>query len=73
MAESSPKAATENDDTPAAEETLDFDDDTLRGKEKRLNTDLLGNDNLTFNLIVNPFLPRAPKIKSQGNGQKFIP
>jgi len=30
MARSSVKAATENDVTPAAEETLDFDDDTLR-------------------------------------------
>ena len=48
MAESSPKAATENDDTPAAEETLDFDDDTLRGEEKRLNADLLGNDSQSF-------------------------
>lgn len=41
MVERSLKAVTENHDTPATEETLDFDDDTLRGEEKRLNVDLL--------------------------------
>ena len=34
MARSPVKVATENDVTPAAEETLDFDDDTLRGEMK---------------------------------------
>ena len=34
MARSSVKAATESDVTPAADETLDFDDDTLRGQLK---------------------------------------
>ena len=36
MAQSQIKAATENDLTPAGEETLDFDDDTLRGEKKYL-------------------------------------
>ena len=35
MARSSVKAATENDVTPAAKETLDFDDNTLRGQLRR--------------------------------------
>jgi len=35
MARSPVKNATENDVTPAAEEALDFDDDTLRGRLKR--------------------------------------
>ena len=30
------KAASENDLTPAGEETLDFDDGTLRGEKKSL-------------------------------------
>lgn len=34
MARSSIKAASESDVTPPAEETLDFNDDTLRGEEK---------------------------------------
>ena len=34
MARSSVKAATESDVTPAADETLGFDDDTLRGQLK---------------------------------------
>ena len=36
MAQSQVKAASENDLTPADKETLDFDDDTLRGEKKRL-------------------------------------
>jgi len=34
MARSPVKAATENDDTSAVEEALDFDDDALRGELK---------------------------------------
>ena len=34
MARSSTKAASESDVTPAGEETLDFDDVTLRGEKK---------------------------------------
>jgi len=34
MARSPVKAVTENDVTPAAKETLDFDNDTLRGQLK---------------------------------------
>ena len=36
MAQSQKDAASDNDVTPAGEETLDFDDDTLRGEKKRL-------------------------------------
>ena len=36
MAQSQVKAASENDLTPAGEETMDFDDGTLRGEEKCL-------------------------------------
>ena len=36
MAQSQIKAASENDVTPAGEETLDFDDGTLRGEKKSL-------------------------------------
>ena len=36
MAQSQVKAASENDLTPAGEETLDFDDGTLRGEKKSL-------------------------------------
>ena len=36
MAQSQVKAASENDLTPADKETLDFDDDTLRGEKKKL-------------------------------------
>ena len=36
MAQGQVKAASENDLTPAGEETLDFDDGTLRGEKKRL-------------------------------------
>ena len=36
MAQSQIKAASENDLTPAGEETLDFDDGTLRGEKKSL-------------------------------------
>ena len=36
MAQSQIKAASENDVAPASEETLDFDDDTLRGEKKSL-------------------------------------
>ena len=36
MAQSKKDAASDNDVTPAREETLDFDDETLRGKKKRL-------------------------------------
>ena len=36
MAQSQVKAASENDHTPAGEETLDSEDDTLRGEEKSL-------------------------------------
>ena len=36
MAQSQEDAASDNDVTPAGEETLDFDDDTLRGEKKRL-------------------------------------
>ena len=36
MAQSEIKAASENDRTPAGEETLDFDDSTLRGETKSL-------------------------------------
>ena len=34
MAQSQMKAASENDLTPAGEETLDFDDDNLRGEKE---------------------------------------
>ena len=34
MAQNQMTAANESDVTPAGEETLDFDDDTLRGEEK---------------------------------------
>ena len=37
MAQSQKDAASDNDVTPAGEETLDFDDDTLRGEKKRLD------------------------------------
>ena len=37
MAQSQKDAASDNDVTPAGEETLDFDDDTLRGEMKLLN------------------------------------
>ena len=36
MARSPIKAASESVVTPAAEKTLDFDDDTLRGREKHV-------------------------------------
>ena len=36
MAQSQIKAESENDLTPAGEETLDFDDGTLRGEKKSL-------------------------------------
>ena len=36
MAQSQKDAASDNDVTPAGEETLDSDDDTLRGEKKRL-------------------------------------
>ena len=36
MAQSQIKAASETDLTPAGEETLDFDDGTLRGEKKSL-------------------------------------
>ena len=36
MAQSQMKAASENDLTPAGEETLDFDDDNLRGEKETL-------------------------------------
>ena len=36
MAQSQKDAASDNDVTPAGEETLDFDDDTLRGEKIRL-------------------------------------
>ena len=36
MAQSQKDAASDHDVTPAGEETLDFDDDTLRGEKKRL-------------------------------------
>ena len=36
MAQSQKDAASDNDVTLAAEETLDFDDDTLRGEKKHL-------------------------------------
>ena len=36
MAQSQVKAASENDPTQAGEETLDFDDGTLRGEKKSL-------------------------------------
>ena len=36
MAQSQIKAASENDFTPVSEETLDFDDVTLRGEKKSL-------------------------------------
>ena len=36
MEQSQKDAASDNDVTPAGEETLDFDDDTLRGEKKRL-------------------------------------
>ena len=36
MAHSQKDTASDNDVTPADEETLDFDDDTLRGEKKRL-------------------------------------
>ena len=36
MAQSQKDAARDNDVTPAGEETLDFNDDTLRGEKKRL-------------------------------------
>ena len=35
MAQSQKDAASNNDVRPAGEETLDFDDDTLRGEKKR--------------------------------------
>ena len=35
MAQSQKDAVNGNDVTPAGEETLDFDDDTLRGEKKR--------------------------------------
>ena len=41
MARSPIKVASENDVTPLAEETLDFDDDNLKGKGKRLGPGLL--------------------------------
>ena len=37
MAQSQEDAASDNDVTPAGEETLDFDDDTLRGEKKLLD------------------------------------
>ena len=37
MEQSQKDAASDNDVTPAGEETLDFDDDTLRGEKKLLN------------------------------------
>ena len=37
MARSPIQAAKESEVTPAAEETLDFDDETLRGEEKHKN------------------------------------
>lgn len=40
MAKSPVKAAIENDVTPRAEGTLDFDDDTFKGEEKRLEAEL---------------------------------
>ena len=36
MAQGQKNAASDHDVTPASEETLDFDDDTLRGEKKRL-------------------------------------
>ena len=36
MEQSKKDAASDNDVTPAGGETLDFDDDTLRGESKRL-------------------------------------
>lgn len=38
MARSPIKAASENDVTQPAEESLDFDDDTLRGEKKQLES-----------------------------------
>ncbi len=40
MARSPIKTASESDVTPPAEETLDFDDDSLRGEEKRSREDI---------------------------------
>lgn len=40
MAKSPVKAAIENEVTPRAEGTLDFDDDTFKGEEKRLEAEL---------------------------------
>ena len=37
MEQSQKDAASDNDVTPAGEETLDFDDDTLRGEKKLLD------------------------------------
>ena len=46
MASSEVKAKPGSDDTPAVEETLDFDDDTLKGKESFLSV-------TCFSLLLN--------------------
>ena len=54
MASSEVKAKPGSDVTPVGEETLDFDDDTLRGKESR---HLLARLSLTLN-VANTLSPR---------------
>ncbi len=58
MARSPIKVASESDVTPPAEETLDFDDDTKRGKEKPFI-----DQNSLFSLsLVGRFTLRANKL-----------